>query len=247
MSPIRSPISQPSVNPEMKRFYKDATPVASDDGWGVSLDNKPLQTPAKARLAVTSRALAEAIAGEWRDQGEEIRPAALPLTRLASTAIDLVMPRRDAVIAEIAKYAGTDLVCYRAERPPELVARQQKIWQPLIDWATLRYDAPLEVTAGVVPVAQPPSTLRAFAAAVASYAALELAALHIATEACGSLVIALALIEGRIDAASAFAASQLDESFEIELWGEDPEQTQRRAALKEDMALAERFTTLLRR
>ena len=130
--------------------------------------------------------------------------------------------------------------------PPELARRQHAAWQPLIDWATLRYDAPLEVTAGVVPIAQSAASLRAFAAAVASYPPLELAALHLATGACGSLVVALALVEGRLDVESAFAAAQLDESFEIEQWGEDAEQAQRRAALKADMALAHRFIRLLR-
>jgi chaperone required for assembly of F1-ATPase len=231
----------------MKRFYSDVTaePIAGG-GFGVSLDGKPLRTPAKSLLAVPSRALAEAIAAEWRRQGVEVKLNELPLTRLASTAIDLVTARRPDVVAEVARYAGTDLVCYRAGHPPELAQRQNAAWQPLIDWATLRYDAPLEVTAGVVPIAQSPATLRAFAAAVESYAPLELAALHMATAACGSLVVALALIEGRLDVEQAFAASQLDETFEIEQWGEDAEQMRRRAALKNDMALAHRFIRLLR-
>jgi chaperone required for assembly of F1-ATPase len=230
----------------MKRFYKTAAVVAADQGFGISLDDRPLRTPAKALLSVPSRALAEAIAAEWHAQGDEVQLDKLPLTRLASTAIDLVTPRRAQVVAEIARYAGTDLVCYRAGHPPELAQRQHAAWQPLIDWATLRYDAPLEVTIGVVPVAQPPATLRAFAAAIDAYGVLPLAALHMATAACGSLVVALALIEGRLDVEGAFAAAQLDETFEIELWGEDPEQTRRRAALKDDMALAARFIELLR-
>ena len=230
----------------MKRSYDRVAVMAANGGHGVALDDKPLRTPAKAPVVVPSRALAEAIAEEWRRQGEKLKLEALPLTRLASTAIDLVTPRRPEVVAEVVRYAGTDLVCYRAGHPPELAARQHEAWQPLIDWASLRYDAPLEVTAGIVPITQAPSTLRAFAAAVAAHAPLELAALHLATAACGSLVVALALIEGRLDAEGAFAASQLDETFEIEQWGEDAEQMRRRAALKEDMALAERFIALLR-
>jgi chaperone required for assembly of F1-ATPase len=230
----------------MKRFYKDAAVVALDRGFGVTLDDKPLRTPGKAPLALPSRALAEAIAEEWRGQGAEIAPEALPLTRLASTAIDLVAARRAEVVAEVARYAGTDLICYRAGHPPELASRQHEAWQPLIDWALLRFDAPLEVTAGVIPVAQPAATLRAFAAAVEAYPPLELAALHLATAACGSLVVALALIEGRLDSDAAFAAAQLDETYEIELWGEDAEQTRRRAALKDDIALARRFIDLAR-
>jgi chaperone required for assembly of F1-ATPase len=230
----------------MKRFYETAAAAPVGAGYGVRLDEKPLRTPAKAELVVPSRVLAEAIAAEWRGQGGEIDLTRLPLTRLASTAIDLVTPRRAEVGAEVARYAGTDLVCYRAGHPPQLAQRQHAAWQPLIDWATMRYDAALEVTVGVVPVAQPVASLRALAAAVGAYAPLELAALHLATAACGSLLIALALIEGRLDPEQAFAAAQLDETFEIELWGEDAEQTERRAALQDDIALARRFIDLAR-
>jgi chaperone required for assembly of F1-ATPase len=230
----------------MKRFYGEVGVLVAESGFAVTLDAKPLRTPAKSLLAVPSRSLAEAIAAEWRSQGSDVRLDDLRLTRLASTAIDLVAARRAEVIADIVRYAGTDLVCYRAGHPPELAQRQHEAWQPLIDWARLRYDAALEVTTGVVPVAQLPTTLRAFAVAVESYSPLELAGLHTATAACGSLVVALALFEGQLDVAGAFAASQLDESFEIEQWGEDAEQMRRRDALKDDIALAHRLVTLLR-
>jgi chaperone required for assembly of F1-ATPase len=230
----------------MKRFYETVGVVPEEGGFGVSLDGKALRTPAKAPLTVPTRALAEAIAAEWRGQGSDVKLDTLPLTRLASTALDLVTGRRSAIVAEIARYAGTDLVCYRAEDPPELAARQHAAWQPLIDWAAARYGASLAVTAGVVPVAQPPASLAAFAAAVTSYPPFELAALHLATAACGSLVVALALIEGELDAEGAFAAAELDQSFEIERWGEDAEQMRRRAALKDDMVLAHRLIGLLR-
>ena len=130
-------------------------------------------------------------------------------------------------------------------RPPALAARQQAVWEPLIDWAVLRYDAPLTITTGVVPKNQADSTLRAFAAAVAEQNDFELTALHVVTAACGSLVIALALIEGRLDAQEAYAASQLDESFQIEAWGEDAEQAERRRALAADIEAAARFLLLL--
>jgi chaperone required for assembly of F1-ATPase len=230
----------------MKRFYENVTVLAEGDSFGVRLDGKPLRTPAKAALVLPSHALAEAIAAEWRGQGVTVKLTDLPLTRLASTGLDLVAARRAEIVAEVARYAGTDLVCYRAEHPPVLARRQHETWQPLIDWATLRYDARLEVTAGIVPVTQSAATLRAFAAAVESYGNLELAALHLAASAAGSLVVALALVEGLLDVESAFAAAQLDESFEIEQWGEDAEQAQRRAALKEDMGLARQFISLLR-
>jgi chaperone required for assembly of F1-ATPase len=229
----------------VKRFYRDAGVTETPDGFGVALDGKPVSTPAKRPLTVPTRALAVAIAEEWRAQGETIDPRRLPLTRLASIALDLVAPRPEAVVAEVAKYAGTDLVCYRAEQPPDLAERQRAAWQPLVDWATLRFDAPLMVTACILPVTQPAPSLKALETAVAAYDTHRLAALHLATAACGSLVVALALVEGRIDAEAAFAAAELDESYEIERWGEDAEPARRRAGLKEDIALAARFVALL--
>ncbi|MFL5265353.1 MAG: ATP12 family chaperone protein [Stellaceae bacterium] len=230
----------------MRRVYKEAKPVAMAGGHGVTLDGKLIKTPGKRDLLVPSAILAAAIAEEWDSQQDEVRPTKMPLTRLAATCIDRVAPDRGAIIRQTANYAGTDLVCYRAARPPALTARQQAVWQPLIDWAVLRYDAPLTITTGVVPKSQTESTLRAFAAAVAERNDFELTALHVVTAACGSLVIGLALIEGRLGAQEAFAASQLDESFQIEGWGEDAEQAERRRALAADIEAATRFLLLLR-
>ncbi len=230
----------------MKRFYQQAAILPAGQGHAVALDGRPIKTPAKRELTVPTVALATAIAAEWNTQEGEVRPAAMPLTQLVNTAIDRVRPQRALVVRQIADYAGTDLVCYRAIRPPELTARQHAVWQPLLDWAVLRYDAPLDITAGVIPVAQPAASLRAFAAAVAAHDDFALAALHLATASCASLVIALALVDGRLDADAAFAASQLDESFQIEAWGEDPEQVLRRRALADDIAAASQFLSLLR-
>ena len=229
----------------MKRVYRQVTTRPVIGGWGIALDGRPMRTPGRSELIVPSTALAEAIAAEWDSQKGDIRPATMPLTRLAATAIDRTANQRALVVAETANYAGTDLVCYRAEHPPALVARQQAAWQPLIDWAMRRYDAGLTVTSGVVPQPQPPATLKAFAAAVAAQDDFRLTALHTMTAACGSLVIALALMEGRLDAEAAFAASQLDESFQIEAWGEDAEAAARRHALAQDIAGTARFVQLL--
>ena len=229
----------------MKRVYKQAAARAAEGGWGVALDGRPMRTPTKHELIVPSAALAEAVAAEWDAQQDEIRPATMPLTRLAATAIDRTRTQRELVAAEAANYAGTDLVCYRAEHPPALIARQHAQWQPLIDWAMQRYDAALAVTSGVVPRPQSPAALKAFTAAVAAEDDFRLTALHAMTTACGSLVIALALIEGRLDAPAAFAVSQLDETFQIEAWGEDAEAAARRRGLAEDIEAAARFVQLL--
>jgi chaperone required for assembly of F1-ATPase len=230
----------------VKRIYHKAEPVPVDGGHGVALDGRLVKTPGRRDLVVPSPALAAAIAAEWEAQHEEIRRETMPLTRLAGVTIDRSAAQREAVVRQVADYAGTDLVCYRAAHPPALAARQQAVWQPLLDWAAVRYEAPLTVTSGVIPSSHPAASLAAFTAAVAAYEDFVLTALHAATAACGSLVIALALLEGRLDAAEAFAASQLDESFQIEAWGEDREQADRRAALAADIAAAARFISLLR-
>ncbi|HEU0218253.1 MAG TPA: ATP12 family protein [Stellaceae bacterium] len=229
----------------MKRVYKSVATRTTEDGWGVALDGRPLRTPARRELRVPSEPLAAAIAAEWDAQHPDIRPETMPLTRLATTAIDRTTDRRTEIAAEVANYAGTDLVCYRADHPPALAARQEAAWQPLIDWAAGRYDAGLAVTAGIVPLAQSPASLRAYAAAVTALDDFRLTAVHTATAACGSLVIALALLEGRLDAEAAFDVSQLDETFQIEAWGEDAEAARRRSAVAEDIKAAARFLDLL--
>jgi chaperone required for assembly of F1-ATPase len=229
----------------MKRVYKKVVTVPVEGGWGIALDGRAMRTPAKNPMMLPSERLAAMIATEWDDQHDEIRPATMPLTRLSATAIDRTASQRPAVIGEVANYAATDLLCYRADRPPALAARQLAEWQPLIDWATSRYDASLTVTTGVIPATQSPAALKAFAAAVAAQDDFRLTALRALTTSCGSLVIGLALLEGRLDADAAFSISQLDETFQIEAWGEDAEAMARRAVLAEDIKAAARFIALL--
>jgi len=229
----------------MKRVYTRGETRPVDGGWGVALDGRPMRTPGKNDLVLPTRALAAEIAGEWEAQRDVIRPATMPLFRLAATAIDRTTAKRHLIVAETANYADTDLVCYRADHPPALAARQHAAWQTLIDWAAQRYGAELAVTSGVVPARQPSATLNAFAEIVAVQDDFRLTALHTLTASCGSLVIALALLEGRLDAASAFAASQLDETFQIEAWGEDSEAAARRRNIAADIEAAARFIALL--
>jgi len=230
----------------MKRFYKQAGVAPVADGHGVTVDDRLVRTPGKRDLVVPSAALAAAIAAEWEAQQREIRRETMPLTRLAGVTIERNSTEREAVVRQVAHYAGTDLVCYRATNPQALAARQQAVWQPLIDWALERYGAQLLVTSGVIPTSQPAASLAAFTKVVVGHDDFSLTALHAATTACGSLVIALALLEGRLDAGEAFAASQLDESFQIEAWGEDGEQAKRRAALATEIVAAAQFISLLR-
>ena len=229
----------------MKRFYKTVSVEAVDGGWDVRLDGRSVRSPAKAPLVFRSEPLARAVAAEWEAQVEEIHPLSMPMMQLASTAVDVVSKNRATIVEGVAKYAETDLLCYRAEHPRVLVDRQSQHWQPLLDWATLRYDAPLHVHAGLMPKPQPEDATRALRNAVDAYDDWMLSAVQSATDSCGSLVVALALIERRIDATEAFEASQVDESFQIEQWGEDPESTKRRAGLRRDIEAARRFVDLL--
>jgi chaperone required for assembly of F1-ATPase len=230
----------------MKRFYREAGTAAGDGGTVVVLDDRPVRTPARRHLAAPTPALAEAIAAEWRAQGEAIRPAGMPLTRMATTALDLLPTRRGDAIAEVAGYAETDLLCYRADRPPELVARQRRTWQPLLDWAEATYGARLAVTDRALPVAQPEPALARLREAVEASDDWTLTGLHAATTALGSVVLGLALRERRLTAEAAFGAGLLDELFEAEQWGEDPEAAARRERLRREVEAAAHFMALCR-
>lgn len=220
--------------------------VQSDDGFAVRLDDRPVRTPAKSALSVPTEALAAAIAAEWEAQTDRVRPLAMLLTRLASTAIDKVPAERGRFVDELVAYAESDLLCYRAEHPPQLVARQEAQWQPLLDWLADRYAARLEVTQGVVPQQQAPAAIAPLRGVVEAQDQWHMAALHSATTAAGSLVIALALLDGRLDAEEAFALSQLDESFQVEQWGRDDEAQARREAIRAEFHAAAQFLALCR-
>jgi chaperone required for assembly of F1-ATPase len=228
-----------------RRFYKEATAVAVPEGWGIALDGKRVRTPARNPLLIASQALAEAIAAEWNAQGTKIKPDTMPLMQIASTAIDRVAPDRVRIVAETAGYAATDLVCYRAEGPADLVKRQAAAWDPLIDWLRERFDVSLKTATGVIAVQQSETGLAALTRAVEAQDDLCLTALSVATNAVGSLVIGLALLEGRLTPEQATAAAQLDELHQAERWGIDREAEIRRAAQAADLIYARRFLDLL--
>ena len=228
-----------------RRFYREAAAVRDADGWRIALDGKVVKTPARNPLILSTRALAEAIAAEWAAQDVKVKPDTMPLMQLASTAIDRVAPDRDRIIAETAGYAATDLICYRAEGPADLVARQSAQWDPLIDWLRARYDVDLQVAAGVMAIPQSEQGLATLTRAVAAQDDLGLTALSVMTSAAGSLAIGLAVLEGRIGPEAAAEAAQLDELFQAERWGIDPEAEKRRAGQKADLVAARRFLDLL--
>lgn len=226
----------------MKRFYKQAT--AGPDG-GILLDGRPVRTPGRALLALPTPALAEAIAAEWAAQGEAIDPRAMPLTGLANAAIDRVASDPAAFAAPLAAYAETDLLCYRAESPPELIAAEAAAWDPLLDWARTRYDVHFELASGILHRPQPPATVTRLAEALLARDPFALVAFHPLVTIGGSLVAALAVAEGAVEAGAAFDATHLDELWQAEQWGEDWIATDAREARKRDFVRAADFLALL--
>jgi chaperone required for assembly of F1-ATPase len=227
-----------------KRFYID---VAVGGDGALLLDGKPVRTPAKAPLVLPTRALAEAVAGEWRAQGERIDPATMPLTKLANSAIDGVAGREQAVIDDILKHAGSDLVCYRAAGPRGLVDAQTKHWDRVLDWARDALGAPLVALDGVVHVAQPQASLDRLGQELAGRDRFALAALHVMTALTGSALLALAVALGRLTPEEAWEAAHVDEDWQISQWGEDEEAAERRDNRRRDFAAAATLLDALRR
>ena len=225
----------------MKRFYKD---VALADDGAIRLDGRAVRTPARAILMLPNPSLAEAVAAEWRAQGDQIDPRSMPLTGLANAAIDRVTPDPSAFAATLARYAETDLLCYRAEEPP-LTGLEAEAWDPLLAWARTRYDVTFVLAAGIVHRPQPEETVRRLAAALAARSAYALAAMAPLVTIGGSLVAALALAEGRIGTDAAFDATHLDELWQARTWGEDALALKDRESRRRDFAAAARFLSLL--
>jgi len=224
-----------------KRFWKAASVTQVEGGWTVQLDGRPVKTPAKALLVVPTEALAQAIAAEWDAQDKEVRPETMPFTRTANSAIDKVAVQYDEVAAMLSAYGRADLLCYRATGPEPLIARQAAAWDPMLDWAAEALDLRLTATAGVMHVAQDPQALARADALVASLGPFRLAAFHDLVALTGSLVLALAVIHGRLDAETAWTLSRIDEDWQIEEWGEDEEAAERTALKRADFLQATRF------
>ena len=230
----------------MKRFYKTAETVSTSEGYGILLDRRPVRTPGRKVLAMPNPALAEAVAAEWAGQGETIRPETMPITRLANTVVDQMPEKRHDALAEVMGYAATDLLCSRQASPADLAERQAATWQPWLDWAESRLGARLLVTLSLDPMPQPAASLDALAAAARDLDDWRLVGLHGPTRLTSSIVLGLALVEGAIDAEAAFAATLLEELYEIEHWGLEAEQARRHAALRTELAAAEFYCRTLR-
>lgn len=224
-----------------RRFWKDATVVPAEGGFTVHLDARPLRTPLKAPLILPTRALAEAVAAEWQAQEGKVDPETMPFTRTANSAIDKVAPQMDAVAAMLAEYGGSDLLCYRAGDPPDLVARQAEAWDPILVWAYETFGADLVVTTGVIHVAQPSESLVSLHRKLGEMSAFQLSAFHDLVALSGSLVLALAVTEGQLGAEAGWSLSRIDEEWQISLWGEDEEAAEVAARKRAAFLQADQF------
>lgn len=229
----------------MKRFWTEVAVEEEDRGFAIRLDDRPVRTPARAPLAVPTRRMAEAIAEEWRSIDREVDPRAMPLTGLANAAIDRVAPDRLAFARGLARYAESDLTCYRATGPRQLVAVQETAWDALLGWARRRYDVDFATTDRVTHVAQPLATVEQLSHAVESLDDFHLAALSPLVTIGGSLLAALALTERAITPDQAWDAVSIDERWQIEQWGSDAEAEQVIENRRRDFMAAAQFLELL--
>lgn len=224
-----------------KRFWRDAEVTACEGGFTVTLDGRSLKTPAKAALVVPTAALAELIAEEWRAQGDVIDPEAMPATRAANSAIDKVRGQKAEVTEIITAYGDSDLICYRAESPDALVAREAQSWDPLVDWCAHRYTVRPIIRTGVIHGPQPKLLLTNLEADVARLSSFELTAFHDLVAMSGSLIIALALLDCFASPEALWDASRVDEDWQIEQWGADEEAEKLTAGRKAAFLQAARF------
>jgi len=229
----------------VKRFWKDVSVSEGDSGWSIQLDGRLVKTPARELLSLPTRALADAIAAEWAAVEGDIDPRAMPLTGLANAAIDRIATDRDAFARDLAKYSEADLTCYRDDWPPELVERQAQGWDPLLAWARRRYDVDFVTTAGVTHVAQPPATVEQLSHAVAALDHFRLAGLSPLVTIGGSLIAALAVLEKAFEPVDNWDAVSIDDRWQLEQWGSDPEAELALENRKRDFLAAARFLDLL--
>jgi len=225
----------------LKRFWKETTVGESDKGFVVLLDGRNVRTPAKALLEMPTRQMADAAAAEWDAQTEGVDPNTMPVTRSANAAIDKLSVQHDEVAALIGEYGATDLLCYRADGPDVLIARQAAAWDPMLDWAAATYGARLTCTSGVMHVHQPETAIAPLREAVAAQGDFGLTALHDLVSLSGSLVLGLAATQDDFDAQSLWSMSRIDESWQTEQWGHDEEAEELAALKRESFFHAHRF------
>ncbi len=228
----------------MKRFWTNTAILNNGTSFSIELDGRPVKLPSGTHLAVPYLPLANGIAKEWTDAPKDFSPEHLPLTRLASTAQERVALHRDSIISQLAAYGMNDLLCYRADSPPPLVARQSEVWDEWLNWAKANYGIALHCTAGLVPINQPPSTAAALHGILSTQENYTIAALGAVIPALGSFVLGFALATKALSAEAACKAAFLDELWQEDHWGADDEAVNRRASIIHDVSLSARFMEL---
>ncbi|MEM8972154.1 MAG: ATP12 family protein [Pseudomonadota bacterium] len=235
-----------AMQPELrKRFYELVSTQASDKGFVVTLDGRSIRTPGKAQLVLPSSELAGELAKEWERQADFIDPATMIMTKMANTAIDGIQGQEAAVRSELVKFAGNDLLCYRADHPQELVQRQKTAWDPILAWVHTTYAAEFAQTAGIMPVTQSETALNAIDRAFAGEDALSLSAMHVLITLSGSALLGLAVRVGHLTPKEAWDLAHVDEDWQIAQWGEDAEAQERREKRWSEFSAAARFLELL--
>lgn len=236
---LRPPVQHPDKPALPKRFYGAVEAPLRDGVYPLLLDGRAARTPARNALVAPHPAVADIMVREWQAQGDVINPATMPMTRLLNSVIDGVSQTREAVAEEVVRYAGSDMLCYRAGYPDRLVRRQAEAWDPLLDWARETLGARFVLAEGVMFVEQPPASVEAVRGAIAAQPSpFVLGGLHVLTSLSGSVLIALALAAGHIDVDAAWRAAHVDEDVQAEIWGADEEAQARRATRFTDFAAA---------
>jgi len=228
-----------------KRFYTDAATSQTDTGWAVMLDGRQVRTPRKTPLVLPTQNLAELVCEEWAAQGDRIDPMTMPLTRLANVVLDQSDAHRDALVYEVIKYAVTDLLRHRAAEPDDLVALQVETWNPYLDWAKAELGAHLPAVTGILPAAAPEASISALRERASRYDVWRLTTLVQVTSLTGSAVLGFALVEGHAKGEAVFAASRLDEDFQISQWGEDEEAAEYAAGIRREILACARCLAAL--
>lgn len=228
----------------MKRFFKEVSVDQHDNMYVVLLDGKKIKTPEKSLCLMPTAEMAEAIADEWNAQEEDVDPNSMPLTKLINTSIDRVEKRRDDLIEELVKFAGADQVCYRADYPPELVALQNKIWNPLLSLMKETYGTSLRVVTGVIFTEQDAQEVSKIRKLIEEVESFKLMALYTMITVTGSVTVGFSLFKGHLGLNEAWEAGQLDENFQISQWGSDEEAEQRQQNLRSELENAFRFLEL---
>ena len=230
---------------ELKRFWEQAHVVKAEGGFTVHLDKRPLKTPMKRPLIVPSEAFAAEIAAEWQAIEGKVDHATLPYTQFAHAGLDQAVDERKEIAAKISLYGETDLLCYRAEAPHELIKRQAEAWDPLLAWSAEALGAPLTATTGIVHFAQPETSLKTLTAHVQPYQGYQLKALYDWVTISGSLVLALAVAKKRLTAEAAWGLSRLDENWQEEQWGVDDDAKKLADSKRATFLLVERALSLI--